>query len=181
MSFLKDNIFFLPRGYTPPFHSLVAWTPTISTEVRKILYEIVKDQKVVITRIKSMVNYSKALCGKGNIRRKNSEGKEVFKVVYNLDKYRQTRNANESIIYGEWVSIARKNQGMTQGELGDRIGYSQSIVSRMETGKLDIWPEDAASIAVALNNSVLLKRYCQQCPVCKTMKDMDQLKPRPAA
>ena len=115
------------------------------------------------------------------MRIKNTAGKEGFKVVYDLERYRHTRNANESIIYGEWVSIARKNQGMTQGELGDRIGYSQSIVSRMETGKLDIWPEDAASIAVALNNSVLLKRYCQQCPVCKAMKDMDQLKPRPAA
>lgn len=102
-------------------------------------------------------------------------------MVYNLSRYRDTRKVSDSIFYGEWVSIARKNQGMTQEELGDRIGYSQSIVSRMETGKMDIGSDDAACISVALNNSGLLKRFCQQCPVCKALRDMDQLKPRPAA
>ncbi|MFA5383959.1 MAG: helix-turn-helix transcriptional regulator [Eubacteriales bacterium] len=118
---------------------------------------------------------------KGHMRFRNTAGEEVFEMVYDLGKYRSTRKVVDSIIYGEWVSIARKDQGMTQEELGDRIGYSQSIVSRMESGKLDICPGDSANIAVALNNVGLLRRYCQQCAVCKAMRDMEQLKPRPAA
>ena len=102
-------------------------------------------------------------------------------MVFNLSIYRKTRKANESILYGEWVSIARKNQGLTQKGLGDKIGYSQSIVSRMESGKLEFSPDDAANTGVALNNNGLLKRYCQGCPVYRALRIIGQLNPKPAA
>ncbi len=101
-------------------------------------------------------------------------------MVIDLDRYRKTRRLAESLPFGEWVSIDRKNQGLTQEQLGDRIGYSQSAVSRMETGALEVWPNDAASIAVALNSPGLLEKYCGQCPVCRALEKLARL-PKPAA
>ncbi|MGB9903492.1 MAG: helix-turn-helix domain-containing protein [Desulfotomaculales bacterium] len=101
-------------------------------------------------------------------------------MVIDLDRYRKTRRLSESISFGEWVAIARKNQGLTQEQLGDRIGYSQPVVSRMETGALDIWPDDAAAIAEALNNPDLLEKYCSRCPVCRAMEKLAR-QPKPAA
>lgn len=102
-------------------------------------------------------------------------------MVFKLSIFRKTRKADEAILYGEWVSIARKNQGLTQEELGDKIGYSQSIVSRMESGKLEFSPDDAANTGVALNNNGLLRKYCQGCPVYKALRIIEHLKPKPAA
>jgi len=101
-------------------------------------------------------------------------------VVVDLARYRKARRLLESISFGEWIAIARKNQGLTQAQLGERVGYSQPVISRMETGVLDIWPDDAASIAVALNNPELLHKYCNQCPVCRTMEKLVR-RPKPAA
>ena len=62
-------------------------------------------------------------------------------MVVDLARYRKARRLLESISFGEWIAIARKNQGLTQAQLGERVGYSQPVISRMETGVLDIWPE----------------------------------------
>ncbi|WP_436357336.1 S24 family peptidase [Brevundimonas sp. CEF1] len=41
---------------------------------------------------------------------------------------------------GERVKAARKERGMTQGELGKALGVVQSVVSDIENGKLKSWP-----------------------------------------
>jgi transcriptional regulator with XRE-family HTH domain len=90
-------------------------------------------------------------------------------VVISLDKYRKTRKIQASIEIpiGERVAIARKNQGMTQEALGTRIGYSQSTISRMECGEIEIHPQDIAAIAQALGTPELLESFCSSCPVCR--------------
>ena len=41
---------------------------------------------------------------------------------------------------GERVKAARKERGMTQGELGKALGVVQSVISDIENGKLKSWP-----------------------------------------
>jgi predicted transcriptional regulator len=103
-------------------------------------------------------------------------------VVISLEKYRQTRKVRASveIPLGEQIQIARKNQGLTQEELGWRVGYSQSVISRMETGAVEITPGDMATIAQVLANPELLEHYCAACPVCHAAVKMNTW-PKPAA
>lgn len=103
-------------------------------------------------------------------------------MVISLEKYRQTRKlrASVEIPLGERIQIARKNQGLTQEELGWKIGYSQSAVSRMETGAVEISPREIAAIAKALGNRELLEYYCSNhCEACRTALEM-KLWPKPA-
>ncbi len=52
---------------------------------------------------------------------------------------------------GEKIKAARKDRGMTQGELGAAIGVGQSVISEMEAGKLNNWPLHASKIMRILN------------------------------
>jgi transcriptional regulator with XRE-family HTH domain len=100
-------------------------------------------------------------------------------VVVILEKYRQTRDVRMSLPMGEQIALTRQDQGMSQERLGEAIGYSQSIISRMETGTLGVDPNDVAAIAMALNSPALLNRYCDyECAVCEAKK---KIQPRPAA
>lgn len=99
-------------------------------------------------------------------------------MVVTLDKYKQTRNISLSLPFGEVIALSRKNQGMSLERLGESIGYSQSIVSRMETGGLEIEPDSVASMARALNDPKILDRYCFDCPVSAAKRKMQ---PKPAA
>lgn len=103
-------------------------------------------------------------------------------MVISLDRYRKTRNVRASIeiTLGERVAIARKNQGLTQEELGWKVGYSQSVISRMETGVVEISPQDIVAIARALGNPSLLEHFCSACPVCRAAVEMSSW-PKPAA
>lgn len=98
-----------------------------------------------------------------------------------LDKYRKTCKFSKSIdiSLGEWVMIARQDQGLTQEGLGRAVGCSQALISQWETGKIAITPSDIANIARALNNPGLLQKYCAQCPVAVAMQQMSR--PKPAA
>lgn len=51
---------------------------------------------------------------------------------------------------GERIKAARKERGITQGELGKLLGVGQSVVSEMEAGKLKNWPLHANAIIRAL-------------------------------
>ena len=88
-------------------------------------------------------------------------------MVVDLNTYRKTRKVALSIPFGERVAIARKDRGISQERLGEEIGYSQSIVSRLETGALDWEPEAVVGVAEALGKPSLLEYYCDECPVCK--------------
>jgi len=97
-------------------------------------------------------------------------------MIVDISKYRKSVVA---IPFGEQVANARKDQGLSQEQLGEATGYSQSIVSRKETGTLPITPGDAGRIARILNNPRLLERYCLECPAARTWKMLTQ--PKPAA
>lgn len=51
---------------------------------------------------------------------------------------------------GEKVRAARKERGLTQGDLGKALGVVQSVVSDIENGKLKSWPLHRAAIQRAL-------------------------------
>lgn len=51
---------------------------------------------------------------------------------------------------GDQIKAARKERGVTQGELGKILGVSQSVVSDMEAGKLKNWPQHSNAIIRAL-------------------------------
>ena len=97
-------------------------------------------------------------------------------MIVDISKYRKSV---VTIPFGEQVANARKDQGLSQEQLGNATGYSQSIVSRQETGRLTFSPGDAARVARALNNPRLLERYCLECPAARTWKMLTQ--PKPAA
>ena len=92
--------------------------------------------------------------------------------------YRQTRDVRMSLPQGEMIALTRKDQGMSQKRLGEAVGYSQSIISRIETSRLGIDPDKAAAIAVAQNNPQTLDRCCYECPVSEARK---KIQPKPAA
>lgn len=102
-------------------------------------------------------------------------------MVIDLERYRQTRSVGLSIPFGERVAIARNDQGKTQEQLGEQIGYTQSAMSRLEIGQLKFTPEVAAATALALNKSSLLTSYCNECPVCRAFNSLEKRRPhRPA-
>ena len=81
------------------------------------------------------------------------------------------------ISFGERVANARRNQGISQERLGEMMGYSQSIVSRQENGKLVFSPVDAARAARVLNSPGLLEQYCSDCPAAKAYKELNRREP----
>lgn len=48
---------------------------------------------------------------------------------------------------GDLITVARKARGMTQAELGDKLGVTQATINRYESGARD--PDDAAIAALA--------------------------------
>ena len=59
---------------------------------------------------------------------------------------------NESIIkdFGQRLSVARKQKGITQLELGEKVGVSQIQIARIETGKVNTTISTVYCIASAL-------------------------------
>lgn len=102
-------------------------------------------------------------------------------MVIDFDRYRQTRSLGLSIPFGERVAIARKDQGLTQEQLGEHLGYTQQNMSRLEIGKVKFTTATAAAAAIALNKSSILLYYCHECPVCQAFNELGKNKrPKPA-
>jgi ribosome-binding protein aMBF1 (putative translation factor) len=54
-------------------------------------------------------------------------------MVIDFNTYRKEKSL--AIPYGEWVAIARKNQGMTQERLAEKIGCSQWKQGQSRSGQ----------------------------------------------
>ena len=52
---------------------------------------------------------------------------------------------------GAKIKEARESQGLSQGELGEKIGYSATAINYYEKGKRKISVEDLLKVATALN------------------------------
>lgn len=98
-------------------------------------------------------------------------------MVVILDKYRKTHSLELSIPLGERISIARKNQGMSQQEVAEKMACDRSVVSKWETGRLPVQPADLVRLSEFLHAPDLLNHYCECCPVCNASK----IQPKPAA
>lgn len=99
-------------------------------------------------------------------------------MVVDLANFRRTKSVKQSIPFGERVAIARKNQGFTQGHVGEKVCCDRSVVSKWETGALRPQPEDVAALSSILHAPDLLTHYCNECPVCAAKREMT---PKPAA
>lgn len=100
-------------------------------------------------------------------------------MVVNLDTYRKTRQLALSIPFGEWLKNFRNNARpkITQEQLAQMTGYHRAVISRWETGALEIYPHEAANVAKALGERELAEYYCMRCPVANCIRMMD---PKPA-
>jgi transcriptional regulator with XRE-family HTH domain len=87
-------------------------------------------------------------------------------MVISLEKYRRTRKVALSIQFGEWLRVFRENKGLTQEQLASRVGYNRTVISRWETGAMDIRPHEVAEVALSLESPELAEHYCLRCPVC---------------
>jgi Zn-dependent peptidase ImmA (M78 family)/transcriptional regulator with XRE-family HTH domain len=56
---------------------------------------------------------------------------------------------------GRRIADARRGHGLTQGELAERVGLTQTVVSRIETGSRAVGSLELAELAEALGVSVL--------------------------
>ncbi len=99
-------------------------------------------------------------------------------MVVDLNKYRQTRRLALSVPFAEWLRTFRENAKISQKELAQRTGYSQSVISRWETGAIEVYPHEAAHMAAALSERRLAEYYCHQCPMSACM---EKIQPKPAA
>ena len=69
-----------------------------------------------------------------------------------------------SLEYGENLTRLRKAAGLSQVELGERIGVAQSIISRFERGERRLYDDILASIAEVLDvtpNDILGITQCK--------------------
>lgn len=70
---------------------------------------------------------------------------------------------------GTMVKESRKRSGLTQGELGERIGISAPAICELEGGsrKSAPAPEEMVRISDAVHDVKLLHEYCDSCPIRK--------------
>lgn len=67
--------------------------------------------------------------------------------VFETDWYKQ---ASSGITPGDVLRIRRENAGLSQSELGVKIGSNRQNISAMETGRRTIGKESAKKLAAAL-------------------------------
>lgn len=62
---------------------------------------------------------------------------QIYRIVYNLSKIYPIKYNNVSQLIDALIK-ARKAKGLSQIELGRRLGVPQSYISRLESGRVDI-------------------------------------------
>jgi transcriptional regulator with XRE-family HTH domain len=87
---------------------------------------------------------------------------------------------------GERAARLRKDRGFTQGELAEKVGIIQTIVSAIETGALKLSADMAARFALALGvttDEILLptrnKRAGSRQPSRKVLRRLEQIETLP--
>ncbi len=67
---------------------------------------------------------------------------------------KNTSNTSLELI-GSLITKLRENRGMTQSDLAKKIGTTQSVVARMETGEQNLSTKTLARISKALNQEII--------------------------
>lgn len=86
--------------------------------------------------------------------------------VVQLDDCRKVKG------FWKYLKRYRRKQGLTQDQLGARIGYDRSVISRWETSSLPVRPKEAAVLASAMGEPGLLAKYCAECPVSAAYNEL---------
>ena len=88
---------------------------------------------------------------------------------------------------GKRIAILRQAKGLTQKMLAEKIGIKRALVSDYERGKVRIYGDMIARIAIVLKVSsddilgLKLKSFDKQMPSLKIMKRVRQITELPAA
>ncbi len=78
---------------------------------------------------------------------------KYFRIIVN--KYVNALSSGMNLMeLGQHIKTARKEEGLTQDELGAKIGTSKEGISRIEKGKQNITFEMLGKIAAALNRRI---------------------------
>ena len=64
--------------------------------------------------------------------------------------------SSDSNLLGSTIQAVRKNKGITQEELGHRVGLGKSSISKIEKGLTHISAEDAAILLEAMGEQLML-------------------------
>lgn len=69
--------------------------------------------------------------------------------------------------FGKYLKSWRRHLGLTQGEVGEKIGLSAPSICEIENGsrKNPLSPEEIVKISQAMLNTSLAQHYCTTCPV----------------
>lgn len=78
---------------------------------------------------------------------------------------------------GQKIKEARESQGWSQGELGEKIGYSATAISYYEQGKRKISVLDLVKMAKALNKPY--QYFLQEANEVLAASDLNQYKDMP--
>ena len=81
-----------------------------------------------------------------------------------MPKRTPDNEAEGNVEFGERLAKLRKEAGLSQLELGERIGVAQSIISRFERGERKLYDDVLASLATALGvtpNDILGISQCK--------------------
>lgn len=58
-----------------------------------------------------------------------------------------------ALVFGQIIGRIRRDKGLSQAQLGERVGIAQSTISRIEAGTLDVPITQLRQIAVSLDVS----------------------------
>ncbi len=56
---------------------------------------------------------------------------------------------------GAMIARLREDRGLTQAELGDKVGTTQSVIARIEKGEQNLSTETFAKLSEALNHEIV--------------------------
>lgn len=155
------NISFVSRNGEHREINLKKYFSKINLRKNDFGYSIIED----VNQFKSVSLEDNALAWKGLINRiKLPSGKE-FESYFHLDplmtiKFSHLTKITPNYSIGEKVKLFRKQQNLSQEDLGKRIGSSKNYISKIENSKTDIELKTLQKIAeIGLNKKVYIGLY----------------------
>ncbi len=73
-------------------------------------------------------------------------------------------------IYGSWIKLLREGKGWSQQELSDKIGISQSTITKIENGRWNFGIDTITVLAVHLDFFVFFLEKDSEDDLAKTMR-----------
>ena len=74
-------------------------------------------------------------------------------------------------IYGSWIKLLREGKGWSQQELSDKIGISQSTITKIENGRWNFGIDTITVLAVHLDFFVFFLEKDSEDDLAKSMRE----------